>query len=474
MATYNFSALSNGAAIAFDPEQDDLVFDQAGISAADLAIRSEGDDVRILVASGAQAGKSILLQDVPLFQLATSNVSFTNGSALLFGDNSTAQNDDAANVLGGTGGNDLIEGFGGADRINAGSGNDRVFGGAGNDFASGNAGVDWVSGGAGNDTIAGGGGRDSFAFSEHGAANADVVSDFASNWDSLHFDAGSFTALGPAGQFSAGDGRFYAAAGVSSGHDADDRLVYNTSTGELFYDADGSGSGAAQLIATLQNAPNIVASDIHVFGSGGSDPGGDVIRGTEGDDSLVGTAGDDSMEGLGGNDTLDGLAGDDTMNGGPGDDTYYTDGLAGEFNPGDVLVDPGGIDTLIAQSATLPDGIENLILRPTFFESGGTGNALDNLIRNETEFGAFIDGAGGNDTLIGGGGFDIFILSAGNDSVDGAGEGALSGGSIDFRAGTATPAGGGGTTVFVNVAAGEGSGSDDTLIADDSGRTLLG
>ena len=47
--------------------------------------------------------------------------------------------------------------------------------------------------------------------------------------------------------------------------DASDRVVYNTSTGSLYYDADGSGAGAAQLIATISGNPTIAATDIAVI-----------------------------------------------------------------------------------------------------------------------------------------------------------------------------------------------------------------
>jgi len=67
------------------------------------------------------------------------------------------------------------------------------------------------------------------------------------------------------GNFAAGDGRFWAAAGATAGHDANDRVVYNTSTGSLYYDADGSGSGAAQLVAMVSGAPAVAATDIVVI-----------------------------------------------------------------------------------------------------------------------------------------------------------------------------------------------------------------
>src|SRR6185436_1140017 len=100
------------------------------------------------------------------------------------------------------------------------------------------------------------------------------------------------------------------------------------------YDADGSGGGAAQLIATLANdfnyppTPGSIASqDIIVLN--GSSASGTTLNGTSGNDTLVGgagndtlngNAGNDSLAGNDGNDSLDGGSGADTMNGGLGDD----------------------------------------------------------------------------------------------------------------------------------------------------------
>ena len=94
--------------------------------------------------------------------------------------------------------------------------------------------------------------------------NADRVSDFASGQDKLELDDAAFGAIGAMGNFAAGDARFWASsAGVA--HDANDRVLYNTSTGQLYYDADGNGSGAAELFATLTTKPIIAATDIVVI-----------------------------------------------------------------------------------------------------------------------------------------------------------------------------------------------------------------
>jgi Ca2+-binding RTX toxin-like protein len=127
------------------------------------------------------------------------------------------------------------------------------------------AGNDTLEGGAGNDSLWSGAGNDWFVFRHTGTANADTLGDFAAGVDTIGLDNAVMTALGADGDFTATDGRFWAAPGANAGQDANDRVVYNTTTGQLYYDADGSGAGAAQLIATLSGAPGLTASDIAVI-----------------------------------------------------------------------------------------------------------------------------------------------------------------------------------------------------------------
>src|SRR5204862_4314148 len=137
--------------------------------------------------------------------------------------------------------------------------------------------------------------------------------------------------------------------------------------------------------------------------------GPDTINGLGGNDSIRGAAGADSMSGGDGNDTLDGNnrptdqnstgyndVDVDTMDGGLGNDTYYVD------NPNDVLIDSGGVDTVISQNVrwTLGAGFENLTVRVDDEGGAGTGNELDNVIDGTHAFKARLEGMGGNDRII--------------------------------------------------------------------------
>jgi serralysin len=133
----------------------------------------------------------------------------------------------------------------------------------GNEFAQtvvGNNGANMLDGKGGADLLAGLGGADTFRFtSALGAGNVDTLFDLSAADDTIALDDAIFAGLSPgalaAGAFVIG----------SAAQDADDRIIYNSATGQLLYDADGTGAGAAVHFATLQGAPAITAADFMVI-----------------------------------------------------------------------------------------------------------------------------------------------------------------------------------------------------------------
>jgi Ca2+-binding RTX toxin-like protein len=170
----------------------------------------------------------------------------------------------SANALTGTAGADVLNGLGGNDTLSAGNGNDTLNGGVGADTLNGGSGNDVLVGGAGQDKLTGGSGADIFVFNNR--PGADTVMDFQSGVDRLQLDSAVFTALG-APTSALDPSQFWASATANAGHDADDRIIYNTRTGRLYYDADGNGSGAAVVIALLgtRTHPTLDAADFYVI-----------------------------------------------------------------------------------------------------------------------------------------------------------------------------------------------------------------
>lgn len=159
------------------------------------------------------------------------------------GDDDELYGTSGADILQGLGGEDSLEGLGGDDQLEGGMGDDALDGGTGNDTLDGKAGRDTLNGGAGLDT---------FRFSTAPAAtNADRIADFVSADDRIVLDDAVFAGIGPVGALSAAAFR----AGTAA-LDASDRVIYNAAAGQLLYDADGTGAGAAVLFATV--APNTV------------------------------------------------------------------------------------------------------------------------------------------------------------------------------------------------------------------------
>jgi Ca2+-binding RTX toxin-like protein/predicted extracellular nuclease len=131
-------------------------------------------------------------------------------------------------------------------------------GGAGDDALLGFGGDDTLIGGAGNDYLEGGAGADIYAFiTAPGAGNVDIIAGFASGSDRIVLDHNAF------GGLSTGflGGAF--ASGTQAG-EADDRIIYDSASGSLYYDADGNGAGAAVQFATLAPGTTLLASDFFV------------------------------------------------------------------------------------------------------------------------------------------------------------------------------------------------------------------
>ena len=212
-----------------------------------------------------------------------SSIERLRGSA--FDDHLTG--DDNANTLWGGGGadalngglgNDTLYGEDGNDNLTAGSGADRLYGGVGNDTLGGGnnddvlfgdagldvlvagSGDDNLYGGDGGDTLTGGAGADRFRLDSF--VGSDTITDFAVVDDTIMIDASVFTGFTANGTLA---GSMFV-IGTSAG-DANDRIIYNSANGRIFYDADGSGGGAQLLIATVAPGTALTHADFVVYGS---------------------------------------------------------------------------------------------------------------------------------------------------------------------------------------------------------------
>lgn len=350
--------------------------------------------------------------------------------------------------------------------------------GTGNDLANyiyGNAGANRIDGGAGNDvlrgrggddTLTGGSGADRFVFdTDLGTAGLDMITDFSTGADKLFLDLNAFGAFDASGALPVGAFRTGTAA-----LDADDRILYDQATGNVRYDADGTGAFAAITFVRLNAGTVLAAADVtllaptalavELIGTQSADLllgnsagnlvrgfiGNDVIYGFSGEDQLFGNEGDDTLDGGTGHDVLDGAAGSDTLAGGDGNDKLYggigadtlrggagndildagdgTDRMEGGtgddayyFTAGDVIVELAnqGYDTVHTGTSFSAGGNSIEVIRKTGANNANLrGSSGDNAIYGGSGRDT-IYGEGGNDSLRGGQGRDTLTGGAGND-----------------------------------------------------------
>jgi Ca2+-binding RTX toxin-like protein len=191
------------------------------------------------------------------------NLTLTGTAAIEGYGNETGNNmagNGAANFMSGGDGNDAINGLTGNDSLFGDGGSDLLTGGLGNDDLHGGDGIDELRGEAGNDVLEGGGGADMFVFNSALSAttNVDQILDFTSALDTIRLSKAVFKALTGPDFLELNENAFRLGTAAA---DADDRIIYDIETGNLFYDANGSAAGGSVLFARLGTGGVTLASD---------------------------------------------------------------------------------------------------------------------------------------------------------------------------------------------------------------------
>ncbi|UJP04537.1 MAG: hypothetical protein LZF61_06555, partial [Nitrosomonas sp.] len=214
---------------------------KAGVVADEVTLGTAGTSLVIKIAGTTDqiTVQEFLYQDNPvntyssLQQIKFDDGTIWNLTAIL---TKLYTGTDASDTLSGTLNADMITGLGGADYL---------YGKAGNDI---------LDGGAGNDVLSGGLGSDVFRFTTIGSV--DTITDFNVIDDTIELENAVFATLTATGVLSVDQFRVGAQA-----VDDNDFIVYNSATGALLYDADGSGLGAAVQIATLNAGLSLTYND---------------------------------------------------------------------------------------------------------------------------------------------------------------------------------------------------------------------
>jgi serralysin len=269
----------------------DLIVETSSQGAADKVIAAvdyalgAGVYVEVMTTDNAAGTTAIDLTGNTLKQDITGNA-----GANILHDGGTGK----ADILRGLGGNDIYRVFNAGDVIvetSSQGASDRVMAGVGyalgtgvyveilttgsstgkssisltgNEFAqeiTGNYGANRLEGKGGSDTLRGLSGNDTFVFATAlGSGNVDKILDFSVADDRFLLSDSIFKALTP-GVLAASAFR---ANLTGLAGDASDRIIYETDLGRLFYDADGTGSAAGILFATITAGLALTNADFSV------------------------------------------------------------------------------------------------------------------------------------------------------------------------------------------------------------------
>ncbi|MBF9195623.1 hypothetical protein [Microvirga terrestris] len=212
-----------------------------------------------VVTENAGAGRDTVLTSSSYTLSASAEVEVLKLSGVSSKRSGNLTGSDTANEIAGHTGKNTLKGQGGNDVLKASSGNDMLYGGSGSDK---------LYGGTGNDKLYGGtgAGKDVFVFDTRPSksTNVDRIYDFSTKYDSIQLEDKIFTKLGKG---SSKGVKFKADMFVqgTSAQDAEDRIIYDSKTGALYYDQDGTGAKAQVKIATIGNKTKLYYHDFFVI-----------------------------------------------------------------------------------------------------------------------------------------------------------------------------------------------------------------
>ena len=147
------------------------------------------------------------------------------------------------------------------------SGSDTLFGTAGVDKIVADGGADFIYGKGGADELTGGAGKDKFVFDTKFDGTIDEIRDFNPLEDAIYLDNAIFTKFTGG---SLGSPKRINSTNLEDGagakpNDSNDFLTYDSTTGNLSYDADGNGAGAAIVFAHLQPGLDLIPANFYII-----------------------------------------------------------------------------------------------------------------------------------------------------------------------------------------------------------------
>jgi Ca2+-binding RTX toxin-like protein len=288
----HFGGVGRGVnpAAATIAETDTLAFKGAGLTARNMLLEQTGADLSITFDGGAKT--KVVLKNFALDHL--DNLRKNTGAAVDLGNillNGQSAIEDSFDVFDANSRqtsifnrnsvtflndlDNLVKGFDYSDDvINGQGGNDTLSGLSGNDLLRGGLGNDVLAGGAGNDTLRGDRGADQFLFKgsrqfSKKDLGQDVILDFtASDHDRIVLSKSTFKSV----KSHRGDGfskstDFAVVSNGSAIGGSAASIVYDSSSGGLYYNQNGraSGLGSGDLFATLANKPTLTANSFRII-----------------------------------------------------------------------------------------------------------------------------------------------------------------------------------------------------------------